>query len=101
MARITRLLVISRGEIAVRTIRAAPELGITTIAAFSDADETSLAVELADESVNVGGAHARKSYLNQESLLGAAREVGPTPSIPATASCPRTPSSPGRWRQRA
>ncbi len=75
MARINRLLVISRGEIAVRTVRAAAELGITTIAAYSDADETSLAVQLADESVNVGGAHAKKSYLNQESLLAAAREV--------------------------
>jgi acetyl-CoA carboxylase biotin carboxylase subunit len=75
MTRINRLLVVSRGEIAVRTIRAAAELGITTIAAYSDADETSLAVELADESVHVGGAHAKKSYLNQESLLAAAKEM--------------------------
>jgi len=75
MAPIARLLVISRGEIAVRTIRAAREMGITAIAAYSDADKASLAVALADESVNIGGAHARKSYLNQEAILNAARDV--------------------------
>jgi acetyl-CoA carboxylase, biotin carboxylase subunit len=75
MVGISRLLVTSRGEIAVRTIRAARELGITAIAAYSDADADSLAVRLADESVNVGGAHAKKSYLNQEALLTAAKEV--------------------------
>jgi acetyl-CoA carboxylase biotin carboxylase subunit len=75
MAEINRLLVISRGEIAVRTVRAASELGITTIAAYSDADETSLAVTLADESVNIGGAHAKKSYLNHEAILAAAEEL--------------------------
>lgn len=72
MTVIKRLLVISRGEIAVRIVRAAREMGITSIAAYSDADKDSLAVELADESIHVGGAHAKKSYLNQESLLTAA-----------------------------
>ena len=66
---ISRLLVISRGEIAVRTIRAAAELGITTVAAYSSADEDSLAVSLADESVNIGGAQAKKSYLNHQAIL--------------------------------
>ncbi|TQL68639.1 biotin carboxylase [Nocardioides albertanoniae] len=75
MSGISRLLVANRGEIAVRTIRAAKELGITVIAAHSDADTDSLAVRLADEAVNVGGAHARKSYLNREALLAAAKEV--------------------------
>lgn len=75
MADISRLLVISRGEIAVRTIRAAAELGITTVAAYSSADQDSLAVRLADESVNIGGAHAKKSYLNHEAILTAARET--------------------------
>ncbi len=73
MAPISRLLVISRGEIAVRTIRAAAELGITSIAAYSDADESSLAVRLADESVNIGGSHAKKSYLNHDAIIEAAR----------------------------
>lgn len=75
MSGISRLLVTNRGEIAVRVIRAAKELGITVIAAHSDADADSLAVRLADEAVNVGGAHAKKSYLNQETLLAAAKEV--------------------------
>lgn len=76
MAGISRLLVTSRGEIAVRTIRAAQDLGITAIASFSDADADSLPVRLADEAVNIGKAHAKKSYLNQEAILAAAREVG-------------------------
>ncbi|MBI5337885.1 MAG: acetyl-CoA carboxylase biotin carboxylase subunit [Mycolicibacterium rufum] len=74
MASINRLLIINRGEIAVRIIRAAKELGITTVAAYSDADEQSLAVRLADESVNIGAAHARKSYLNHDAVLAAAQE---------------------------
>jgi acetyl-CoA carboxylase biotin carboxylase subunit len=75
MGGISRLFVVSRGEIAVRTIRAAQEMGITAIAAYSDADEASLAVRLADESVNIGGAHAKKSYLNADALLEAAARV--------------------------
>lgn len=76
MPAIKRLLVINRGEIAVRIVRAAKELGITAIAVYSDADETSLAVQLADEAVHIGGAHARKSYLNADALLTAAKEAG-------------------------
>lgn len=76
MAQIQRLLVVSRGEIAVRTVRAAQEMGITAIAAYSDADKDALAVLLADEAVNVGGAHAKKSYLNSEALLAAAQRTG-------------------------
>jgi len=75
MTRISRLLVISRGEIAVRTIRTAAEMGITTIAAYSSADEGSLPVTLADESINIGGAQAKKSYLNHEAILEAARDT--------------------------
>ena len=75
MAGIKRLLVANRGEIAVRTIRAAKEMGIIAIAGHSDADAQSLAVQLADEAVNIGGPHARKSYLNADALLAAARKV--------------------------
>jgi acetyl-CoA carboxylase biotin carboxylase subunit len=76
MPAVRRLLVINRGEIAVRVIRAAREMGITAIAVYSDADESSLAVQLADESVHIGGAHARKSYLNADALLAAAQQTG-------------------------
>lgn len=75
MTAVKRLLIANRGEIAVRTVRAAKELGIIAIAAYSDADTESLAVQLADEAVNIGGAHARKSYLNGDAVLAAAREV--------------------------
>ncbi|WP_420124477.1 acetyl-CoA carboxylase biotin carboxylase subunit [Nakamurella sp.] len=76
MAPIRRLLVANRGEIAVRVIRAAGEMGITAIAVHSDADEHSLAVQLADEAVRIGGAHARESYLDADALLAAARRTG-------------------------
>ena len=71
-----RLLVANRGEIAVRIIRAAKDLGIGTVAVHSAADAESLHVKLADEAVNIGPPAAKKSYLNIEALLKAARETG-------------------------
>ena len=70
------LLVGNRGEIAVRVIRTAREMGIRTIAIFSELDRDSLHVELADEAWNVGGAPAGESYLNQERILSVASESG-------------------------
>lgn len=66
---ISRLLIANRGEIAVRIIRTARELGIHTIAIYSDLDRDSLHVELADESWNVGAAPAAESYLNARKIL--------------------------------
>ncbi|HEX7968264.1 MAG TPA: acetyl-CoA carboxylase biotin carboxylase subunit [Stellaceae bacterium] len=71
-----KLLVANRGEIAVRVIRAARELGLKTVAVFSDADKDSLAVRLADEAVPIGPAQASKSYLNMEAIIAAARQAG-------------------------
>ncbi len=73
---IQKLLIANRGEIAVRIIRAARELGIRTVQAYSTADASSLAVQLADESVEIGPPHAAKSYLNIEAILSAARKTG-------------------------
>lgn len=73
---IRSLFIANRGEIAVRIIRAARELGIETIQAYSDADADSLAVQIADRSVNVGPPHATKSYLNIEGMVEAARQSG-------------------------
>ncbi|MCR9112658.1 MAG: acetyl-CoA carboxylase biotin carboxylase subunit [Rhodobacteraceae bacterium] len=73
---IRSLFIANRGEIAVRIIRAARELGIETIQAYSDADADSLAVQIADRSVNVGRPHATKSYLNIEGMVEAARQSG-------------------------
>ncbi|MBS9718922.1 acetyl-CoA carboxylase biotin carboxylase subunit [Pseudohalocynthiibacter aestuariivivens] len=71
---IQRLLIANRGEIAVRIVRAAKDLGITTIQAYSEADEDMLAVRLADEAVCVGPASAKDSYLNINNVVGAAIE---------------------------
>jgi acetyl-CoA carboxylase biotin carboxylase subunit len=70
---IGRLLIANRGEIAVRIIRAARELGIHTIQVYSQADAESLAVKLADEAVLIGPAQAAKSYLNIAAILDGAR----------------------------
>ena len=70
------LLVANRGEIAVRIIRTAREMGIRTIAIFSELDRDALHVDLADEAWNVGGAPASESYLNQEAILRIAHEAG-------------------------
>jgi acetyl-CoA carboxylase, biotin carboxylase subunit len=74
--RIRKLLVANRGEIAVRIIRAARELGLATVQAYSQADTDSLAVSLADEAVEIGPPHAAKSYLNIAALLDAAQATG-------------------------
>jgi acetyl-CoA carboxylase, biotin carboxylase subunit len=74
MAAIKTLLIANRGEIAVRIIRAARELGIRTVQTYSAADANSLAVKLADVAVNIGPPQASKSYLSIEAVLAAARE---------------------------
>jgi acetyl-CoA carboxylase biotin carboxylase subunit len=71
-----KLLIANRGEIAVRIIRAAKELGLKTVAVYSDADAQSLAVRMADEAVRIGPAHATKSYLNVDAILQAAADSG-------------------------
>ena len=73
---IRKLLIANRGEIAVRIIRAARELGIQTVQAHSTADAASLCVQLADEAVVIGPPKASKSYLNMEAVLAAARQSG-------------------------
>lgn len=71
-----KVLVANRGEIAVRIIRAARELGLATVAVYSDADADSLAVQMADEAVRIGPAHASKSYLSVDAVLQAALDTG-------------------------
>ncbi|MFZ0014934.1 MAG: acetyl-CoA carboxylase biotin carboxylase subunit [Acidimicrobiia bacterium] len=70
------LLVANRGEIAVRVIRTAQDMGIRTIAIFSELDRDALHVDIADEAWNVGSAPAAESYLNQETILRVAHESG-------------------------
>ena len=67
-----KLLIASRGEIAVRVIRACKELGVSTVAVHSDVDQDSMHVRLADESVCIGSQQPQNSYLNIAALLSAA-----------------------------
>ncbi|MEK6706105.1 MAG: acetyl-CoA carboxylase biotin carboxylase subunit [Bdellovibrionota bacterium] len=67
-----KVLIANRGEIALRVIRACRELGISTVAVYSTADEHSLHVKLADEAVCIGPPRAKLSYLNIASILSAA-----------------------------
>jgi acetyl-CoA carboxylase biotin carboxylase subunit len=67
-----RVLIANRGEIAVRIIRACRELGVRTVAVYSQADEKSMHVQLADEAVCIGPAPARDSYLKISNIISAA-----------------------------
>ena len=67
-----KILIANRGEIAVRIIRACRELGISTVAVFSEADRNALHTQLADEAVCIGPAKSSASYLNMANILSAA-----------------------------
>ena len=71
-----KVLIANRGEIALRVIRACRELGISTVAVYSTADEHSLHVKLADESVCIGPPQSKLSYLNIAAILSAADITG-------------------------
>ena len=71
-----RILVANRGEIACRIIRTCKELGISTVAVFSDSDMDSPAVKMADESVYLGASAAAESYLSQQKIIQAALTTG-------------------------
>lgn len=73
---IRKLLVANRGEIAVRVIRAAREMGIVTVAVASDADRSALHVRVADEVVMLGDSEPAASYLDVQKILNAARSTG-------------------------
>ena len=68
---IRKILIANRGEIAVRIIRACREMGIATVAVYSEADRNSLHVKLADQAVCIGPAPSQKSYLNVKAILEA------------------------------
>ena len=76
MGKIRKVLVANRGEIAIRVMRTCKELGISTVAVFSEADRSALHVRHADQAYCVGPAPSRESYLVQERIIEAARKSG-------------------------
>lgn len=72
----SKILIANRGEIAVRIIRACKEMGISTVAVYSEADKDALHVALADESICVGPARSEDSYLNEERIISATMVTG-------------------------
>lgn len=72
----SKILIANRGEIACRIIKTCKELGIKTVAVYSDADRNSLHKKLADESVHIGNSPASESYLVQEKIINAAIDTG-------------------------
>jgi len=71
-----KILIANRGEIACRIIRTARRMGIATVAVYSEADRGALHVEMADESVAIGPAVARESYLVIDKIIAACRQTG-------------------------
>ena len=68
----SKILIANRGEIAVRIIRACKEMGVATVAVYSEADKNALHVALADQSCCIGGPEASESYLNENQIISAA-----------------------------
>lgn len=73
---IHKILIANRGEIAVRIIRACREMGIATVAVYSEADRESLHVKLADEAYCIGPTPSKESYLNMTNIMSVATKVG-------------------------
>ena len=70
-----KILVANRGEIAVRILRACRELGVKTVAVYSDADKNALHVQHADQAIYIGNSSPKESYLNADVLIQAARHL--------------------------
>ena len=78
---IEKILIANRGEIAVRIIRACREMGIRTVAVYSEADRDALHTQLADEAVCIGPAPSTDSYLNMQNIISATLVSGLCPFL--------------------
>ena len=81
-----KILIANRGEIAMRVIRTAREMGIKTVAVYSTADASSLPVRFADEAVCIGPANSKDSYLKIPNIISAAEITNADAAWPATTS---------------
>jgi propionyl-CoA carboxylase alpha chain len=72
----SKILIANRGEIACRVIKTARRMGVKTVVVYSDADAGSMAVDMADEAVHIGGSPAAQSYLVQDKIIDAVRKTG-------------------------
>ncbi len=72
----SKILIANRGEIACRIIKTARRMGVKTVVVYSDADASSMAVEMADETIHIGGSPAAQSYLVQDKIVDAVRQSG-------------------------
>jgi acetyl-CoA carboxylase biotin carboxylase subunit len=70
-----KILIANRGEIAIRIMRACKELGIQTVAVYSDADKNALHAQQADEAIHIGPASPKESYLNVDKIIDAAKQT--------------------------
>jgi len=71
-----KILIANRGEIAVRVIKSCRKMGVKTVVVYSDADAGSMAVEMADETVHIGGSPAAESYLVMDKIVDAVKQTG-------------------------
>lgn len=90
---IRKVLVANRGEIAIRVMRSCKEMGIRTVAVYSETDRTARHVMYADEAALIGPAASKESYLNIDNLIAAANGTMPMRYIPVMVSCRRTRTS--------
>ena len=73
-----RILIANRGEIALRILRACKDMGIQSVAVYSEADKDSLHLRYADETICIGPAPSSESYLNIPAIIAAAEDVDPS-----------------------
>ena len=76
VGKINKILIANRGEIALRVMRSAKELGIKTVAVYSEADRNSLHVRFADEAICIGPPASSQSYLRMDKIIEAAKVTG-------------------------